>query len=284
MSMNKLLLILIIFNAFKSRSFNATKEYIIHSDNKEYLVLLYLIQNIQITLLEIGEISSSYYSIELSLESIYKYNKIFKQFDTLKDIFDCIQKLFEKEKIKIYNKYDTISISFLMNSASCDNEEVVFKLDEKEMGKDEINERVRIETNILRKKVSALEEENKNLKNLLNDYDLRLSYLELKEFKIDTKILTNSSEYKIFANELEQKYKKSNINQNLAYRASRDGNNMFDNLNSIINNYYNKNLLILCLTKNRLKFGIYINKESNNNYDDYYYHIYLIIKKSFFLP
>ena len=249
MSMNKLLLILIIFNAFKSRSFNATKEYIIHSDNKEYLVLLYLIQNIQITLMEIGEISSSYYSTELSLESIYKYNKIFKQFDTLKDIFDCIQKLFEKEKIKIYNKYDTVSISFLMNSASCDNEEVVFRLEEKKMEKDEINERVRIETNILRKKVSVLEEENKNLKNLLNDYDLRLSYLELKEFKIDTKILTKSSEYKIFANELEQKYKKSNINQNLAYRASRDGNNNFDNLNSIISKYYSQNLLILFQTK-----------------------------------
>ena len=84
---------------------------------------------------------------------------------------------------------------------------------------------------------------------MLNDYDLRLSYLELKEFKIDTKILTKSSEYKIFANELEQKYKKSNINQNLAYRASRDGNNNFDNLNSIISNYYNKNLLILFQTK-----------------------------------
>ena len=254
MSMNKLLLIFIIFYTYKSRSFNATKEYIIQSDNKEYLVLLYLKQNIQITLMEIEEISSSYYSIELSLESIYKYNKIFKQFDTLKDIFDCIQKLFEKEKIKIYNKYDTISIGFLMNSASCDNEEVVFKLDEKKMEKDEINERVRIETNILRKKVSALEEENKNLKNLLNDYDLRLSYFELKEFKIDTKILTKSSEYKIFANELEQKYKKSNINQNLVYRASRNGNS-FDDLNSKIRNHH-KNLLILCLTKNGLKFGI----------------------------
>ena len=264
LSLNKLLLILMIFNAYKLRSFNATKEYIIHSDNKEYLVLLYLKENIQITLMELEEISPSYYSTELTLESIYKYNKIFKQFDTLKEIFDCIQKLFELEKIKIYNKYDTISISLLMNSASCDNEEVIFKLEEKKMAKDEINERVRIETNILRKKIAILEEENKNLKNTINDYDSRLSYLELKQFNIDTKILTKISEYKVFTNELEQKYKKYNINQILVYRASRDGNQL-SYLNNLFANYYNKNLLILFLIKKGFKFGIFLNKESNNN-------------------
>ena len=158
MSSNKFLLILIIFSVCKSRSFNATKEYTIQSDNKEYLALLYLKDKIQITLLETKIISASYYYIDLTLESIYKYNKIFKQFDTLKDVFDCIQKLFEKEKVKIYNKFDNISLGFLMNSASCDNEEVIFKLEEKKMEKDEINERVRIEANILRKKVIMLEE------------------------------------------------------------------------------------------------------------------------------
>ena len=172
------------------------------------------------------EITPSYYSTNLTLESIYKYNKIFKQFDTLKEIFDCIQKLIEIEKIKIYNKDDTISIGLLMNSASCDNEEAIFKLEEKKLAKDEINERVRIETNILRKKITALEEENKSLKNILNDYDSRLSYLELKQYNIDTKILNKISEYKVFANEIEQKYKKNNINLVLIYRSTRDGNQL----------------------------------------------------------
>ena len=274
MSLNKFWLLLILFNAYKLRSFNATKEYIIHSDTKEYLVLLYLKEYIQITIMELEEISPSYYSTKLTLESIYKYNKIFKQFDTLNEIFDCLQKLFEIEKIKIYNKFDIISIGLLMNSASCDNEEVIFKLEEEKMAKDEINERVRIETNILRKKIAALEEENKNLKNAMNDYNSRLCYLELKEFKIDTKILTKISEYKVFSNELEQKYKKNNINQILVYRASRDGNQL-SYLNSIFANYYYKNLLILFLIKKGLKFGIFLNKESNNNnrnnYDYYNY-------------
>ena len=95
-----------------------------------------------------------------------------------------------------------------MNSASCDNEEVIFKLKEKKMEKDEINERVRIEANILRKKITILEEENKILKNALNDYDLRLSYLELKNLGIDSKIITKKIDLKIFENELAQKYQK----------------------------------------------------------------------------
>jgi len=81
-----------IINIYKLSSFGATKEYTIQSDHKKYLILLYLKENIKMTLMEIEIISSSYYSIELTLESIYKYNKIFKQFDTIKDAFDCIQK------------------------------------------------------------------------------------------------------------------------------------------------------------------------------------------------
>ena len=95
MSFNKLLMLLILLNVCELRSFNATKEYIIHSDDKDYLVLLYLKEYIKITIMELKEITPSYYSTNLTLESIYKYNKIFKQFDTLKEIFDCIQKLFE---------------------------------------------------------------------------------------------------------------------------------------------------------------------------------------------
>ena len=256
MSLNKLLLIFILFNNCKSRSFDSNKEYTIQSDNKEYLALLNLKDNIQITLMETDVISSSYYYINLTLESIYKYNKIFKQFDNLKDVFDCIQKLFEKELIKIYNNNNDISLGFIMNSASCDNEEVIFKLKEKKMEKDEINERVRIEANILRKKITILEEENKILKNALNDYDLRLSYLELKNLGIDSKIITKKIDLKIFENELAQKYQKNNININLIHRTCR-GINQIDSLNSIIARYNYKNLLILFLAQNGLKFGVY---------------------------
>ena len=36
-----------------------------------------------------------------------------------------------------------------MNSAACDNEEVIIKLEEKKMSKEEIDEKVRLETNIV---------------------------------------------------------------------------------------------------------------------------------------
>ena len=134
MALIKFLSILIIcdiFNEYKSKSFDANNEFIIQKDNKKFLTLLYLKEKIQITLIEIEVISSSYHYIELKLELLCNYSKIFKQFDTLKDAYDCIKKLFEKEKIKIYITNNDISLGFIMNSASCDNEEVIFKLSEK---------------------------------------------------------------------------------------------------------------------------------------------------------
>ena len=75
-----------------------------------------------------------------------------------------------------------------MNSASCDNEEVVIKLEEKKLSKDEINEKVRMETNSLRKKIKVVEGENKILKEKMKEYESRLDYLELKADNIDIKL------------------------------------------------------------------------------------------------
>ena len=63
-----------------------------------------------------------------------------------------------------------------MNSASCDNEEVIIQLDEKKMNKEKIDDKVRIETNNLRTKIKMLEEEVKKLDNKINDYESRLIY------------------------------------------------------------------------------------------------------------
>ena len=71
---------------------------------------------------------------ELTLYSLCKYNKIFKQYDTLEDDYNCIIKLFEKEKIRVYS-LNEFSLGFIMNSASCDNEEVIIKFQVKKMSK-----------------------------------------------------------------------------------------------------------------------------------------------------
>ena len=112
---NKLLFIIIVFNFSKPHTFYSSTEFTIQLGDRKYLALLYLKEKIQITIIEIEVISSTYYYIELSLESLCKHNKIFKQYDTLKEAYDCIHKLFEKEKIKLYNIEDSISLRFLMN-------------------------------------------------------------------------------------------------------------------------------------------------------------------------
>ena len=183
----RFLAILIIINFCISRK-DVHHEYTIKADNKQFLALIYLKEKIQITLTETGVISSSYFFTELTLESLCKYNKIFKQYDTLEDAYDCIIKLFEKEKIRIYNYNDKFSLGFIMNSASCDNEEVIIKFEEKKMKKEEIDENIRMEINNLRKQIKILIKENHELKEKNKDFELRLDYLELKDEKIDTKI------------------------------------------------------------------------------------------------
>ena len=51
----------------------------------------------------------------------------------------------------------------------------------------------------------------------MKEYESRLDYLELKADNIDTKIINKKSELQFIKNELEEKYKVSNINFNLKY-------------------------------------------------------------------
>ena len=59
------------------------------------------------------------------------------------------------------------------------------------MSKDEISEKVRIETNIL-KKIKDLKEEINELKNKMKDYESKFHYLELRDENFNTKIITKN--------------------------------------------------------------------------------------------
>ena len=222
-----------------------------------------------IILMEIETVTSSYYYIDLTLESLCKFNKIFKQYETFEEAYNCIIKLFEKEKITIYNNTDNLSLGFMMNSATCENEEVIFKLKEKKMDKDEINEKVFIETNILIKTIKSLKEEINELKNKIKDYEIRLNSLELRDEKIYTKILDNKSQLQFIKNEFEEKYEKTNIQFSLNYRANRNG-VQYSNLELQLKNL--DNILILFHTTKGLKFGIFLQKglvyTKGNNFDE----------------
>ena len=255
-----------LLHLINTRQNNLHNEYTLQLGNRQFLVLTYLKEKIQLTIMELEIISSSYFHAELSLESLCKYNKIFKQYENLEDAYKGIQKLFEKEKAKIYIIKDFISLGLIMNSAACDNEEVIIKLEEKKMSKEEIDEKVRLETNNLRKRIKILEEENKNLKNMMNNYESRLDYLELRDEKIDTKIINKKSELKFIKDEFIEKYNKNIISFTLKYRASKDG-SQYSTMNSLIYNYYN--LLFLFHTNAGHKFGAFISK-GGNNYRNYH--------------
>ena len=155
-----------------------------------------------------------------------------------------------------------------MNSASCDNEEVIIKLEEKTISKEEINDKVRLETNSLRKEMNILKEEIKKMKQILNEYALRLNYLELRDENIDTKIINKKSELDFIKNEFEEKYLKSNIKFNLLYRASRDGEHYTIMYTKIGNNNYH-NLLLLFQTIKGVKFGAFLYKGLSKYYHNY---------------
>ena len=123
-----------------------------------------------------------------------------------------------------------------MNSASCDNEEVIIQLDEKKMNKEKIDDKVRIETNNLRTKIKMLEEEVKKLDNKINDYESRLIYFELKEEGIDTKIINKMSEFKFIKDEFKENYNKNSIAFSLQYRATKHR-DQYNQIISIIGNY-----------------------------------------------
>ena len=97
----------------------------------------------------------------------------------------------------------------------------------------------------------------------MKEYESRLDYLELKADNIDTKIINKKSDLDFIKNELEEKYKVSNINFNNKYRASRDG-DQYDTIYSNIANY--NNLLLLFYTTKGNKFGVFLYKGLSNNY------------------
>ena len=298
---NKMMIIIIIINLCNLRTFDTHHEFIIQFDNKKYVAKIIKFQDnvdkyqvyfvdsksfkndkksfksefeslkhsFSIILMEIETVTSSYYYIDLTLESLCKSNKIFKQYETFEEAYNCVIKLFEKEKITIYNNTDNLSLGFMMNSATCENEEVIFKLKEKKMDKDEINEKVFIETNILIKTIKSLKEEINELKNKIKDYEIRLNSLELRDEKIYTKILDNKSQLQIIKIEFEEKYEKTNIQFSLNYRANRNG-VQYSNLELQLKNL--NNTLILFHTTKGLKFGIFLQKglvyTKGNNYDE----------------
>ena len=249
----------------------SSKEYKLNLNKKDYLVKVILSDKIIINLQEIKNIYPQIYYKDLTLEAFYEINKLFKQYDTLEECYDCLLKFFEKNKVSISKNGDNFSIQFQINSLFGDYEEIIINLQKKPMSKNDIiNNKLYEEINELKNKIKSLEEDTKQLRNIIeslqkenSDYkaliESRLSKLEQKnqepkielELDLDSKIITTKEEYNFITERL-KKYFKKKFSLNLIYRASTDGDEPSD--------FHNKcdkkiNVLVLYLTTKNVKFG-----------------------------
>ena len=75
------------------------KEFKILSSEKQFSANITLSDIINIKIIENDSNSPVYYFVDLTLERIGKYNKIFKIYDTLEEVYKCLEELFSKKKL-----------------------------------------------------------------------------------------------------------------------------------------------------------------------------------------
>ena len=133
--------------------------------------------------------------------------------------------------------------------------------------KNEINKDILVEELI--KKVNILEEENKKLKEEINEikewkkkieklFQYEIKKKEKEKMGFESNIIDNSEDLKFLINRLinnDTTLKEKNINFNLLYRATRDG----DNFNDFHSRVDNKNSTLTIIKTNLgCKFGVFL--------------------------
>ena len=238
-----------------------TNEYKISSNNNQYLIKISYSDKITITINEIDSILSFYYIADLTLLSLIKLNKIFKMFDTLDEAYHFFKTIFDKNKINIYVSGVNMTCGIKIISLIGQEEEIIIPFVKKDMDKSLTNNILCNEVNTLKKKVQILENENVNLKNLVQNLDLRIKELEkikIKEeeekYKIDSKIFFGKDEIEFIKNRLNEIFFNKKISFNLLYRATRDGDKP-SNFHSKCDNI--TQVLTLYKTTKGIKFGAY---------------------------
>ena len=257
-----------------------SNEYKLNLNNKEYLAKLILSDVITINLEEINFNNSSIYYKDLTLEGFHQLNKIFRQYDTLKECYDCLLKFFDKNKVGINNEENNFYIKFTINSLFGESEEIIIDLHKKliNIPGPDINMKLYQEINELKNKIKSLENETKELKSKIESLQIenaeyksliesRLSKLEQKysedKFKLDSQIISKPEEFGFIMVRL-KKYFKKDISLNLIYRASIDGDEPCD-FHTKCDNI--RNVLVLYYTTKNIKFGGFssIGFDSSNN-------------------
>ena len=239
--------------------------------------------------MKISGIVDIFYESEFTFDDLLKLDKTFRACDELDEIFEILVTFFNEEKVLIKEVKDDLILLNLKISSLTGKEKIVeIKLIKKEMNQDSIIKE-------LCKKINKLEEENKTLKDEVNNMKQELKELnnikndlnDLKNWKnekeeelkqlikekknkailqnIDSKILTKAEEFEF----IEKAYKNNDellknkiFKPKLLYRASKDG----DSASTFHNKCDNiKGTLTLVKTKKGFIFGGFTNETWNES-------------------
>ena len=240
------------------------KERKIESEDKKFSIKIILSSNIIIEIYELEKIQGSYYFNEFTLDSLIKLSRGFKVCENINEAYDILEEILEAKKSSINLKENNTAILIIevaLPGGRMQKAELI-------LNKKEINKNILLEE--LVNKVNSLEKDNKKLKEEINElkqWKKKIEKLFEDEIKvkeliektgIDSKIVDNANDLKFLINGLinnDKFLKEKNINFNLLYRATRDGDN-FNDFHSRVDNI--NSTLTIIKTSLGLKFGVFL--------------------------
>jgi hypothetical protein len=213
-----------------------------------------------------------FYFKEFSLEDLVKINKIFKVCETITEAYDLLVEILDSKKFSIkLNKNISIILIIDIQLPGGKTQNVELSINKKkELDKNGIIERLVKKVIFLEEKNNILEAKNKKLEEEINEIKEWKKKIEklwkdkVKEKEIFQKIgiksiiIENIEDLKFLKDRLiniEPSLKQKNINFNLLYRATRDGDN-FNDFHSRVDNI--NSTLTIIKTSLGLKFGVFL--------------------------
>ena len=221
------------------------------SDKEDKLIIMIKEENV---------ISSGYYQISFSLDTLYKKSKCFRFFDTIDETIESLKEVIQDKKINIKKSNDCLELMMKLNRGGKGEEEVKITLSKNNLETEKIIDYLIEQMNEMKKEINNNKNEIKKLKEIYNKYLKDKFVLDA----IDSKILKNNEELNLISNRIKNTdlLKNKKIRYELLYRGTRDG--MMPNFFHQKCNGVSPTISIIKTTKG-LTFGGYAEKTWENH-------------------
>ena len=229
---------------------------------------LNFIFNLEQLIIEIEQddsLPTLYYKSTFILSEIQKKDKWFRQFDSFVESYEVINGLFEDNKVTIMNENNN-KLNLIISHLEKKISDSVFVIEKKDFQEKDIISSLVNSCNNLRKRIKSLEEDNKNLSEIVNNISsipIINKYLNKINKKFLDGIVNNENDQKLIFSWIDNN--NDNISAKLIYSATIDGDdsNTFHNLCDNVGP-----TLVLVKTTNNQIFGGYTkeNWKSTQNY------------------